>query len=377
MISRPAKDGRLFGLDLLRAGAVVMVMACHVPWAKGWLSIWKLRLSFLGQLGVECFFVLSGFLIGRMVLQAYRERPDWSSLGRHLRRRMGRILPLYYLAMLAHTLLALPGLPRGAWRHAVFAQNLVAPPSGFFAESWTLSVEVWFYLAFPLLLLVLLKVTRRMGLSLALSVGALVLLAMASRSFLAGGGRTGLLRGILLGHLDAPMLGVLGAWASMRLPRLWKGVAWPALVLAPVLISVWLLAPHEGTAARIFLPLAGSVGCLALLPALCRMKPAGGVAGRAVSGLARWSYALYLCQLPVLFLLNRTIFLWRWWHPEATLIMFVAAAVVTAGLLHGLVERPLAGLKRSASLGHERPGEAVALHHADGAGLPGHAQLHR
>src|ERR1039458_8648984 len=79
---------RNFGLDALRAAAIMMVLLCHMTGA----------LKFLGIYGVELFFVLSGFLIGDILIRsaARKGRFEFKDLTEFWTRRWFRTLPNYY-----------------------------------------------------------------------------------------------------------------------------------------------------------------------------------------------------------------------------------------------------------------------------------------
>lgn len=146
-------------LDGIRALAVGGVIAEH--WASGLpRSLRELVLSFdLGGLGVECFFVLSGFLITLILLDSKdQNRPFKYALGHFYVRRLLRIFPAYYAALLALFFLY-PDMREALGWHALYLSNLYplwhdsfAPIGGHF---WSLAVEEQFYLFWPLIVLVL------------------------------------------------------------------------------------------------------------------------------------------------------------------------------------------------------------------------------
>ena len=150
----------------LRAVAVLLVVVAHlgVNAVSG------------GYLGVDVFFVISGFLITGLLLRA-RERPDAPGLGGALvdfyARRARRILPAATVVLVATcgiSALVLPVVRVGeiltdAWWSALFAANIrfALVETDYFAEGrpvsplqhyWSLSVEEQFYLVWPVLLLV-------------------------------------------------------------------------------------------------------------------------------------------------------------------------------------------------------------------------------
>jgi peptidoglycan/LPS O-acetylase OafA/YrhL len=136
-------------LDGLRGIAVLLVMWCHVPTSTPGYPEWlgaALWLIGPGSLGVEIFFVLSGFLITRILLA---ERARGTPLRWFLLRRACRIFPIYYLFLLV----MLPSQPLSeiGWC-AVYLHNLDAilrPHLSPFSHTWSLCVEEHFYLLWP------------------------------------------------------------------------------------------------------------------------------------------------------------------------------------------------------------------------------------
>lgn len=107
--------------------------------------------------GVEIFFVLSGFLIGQLIIKEVLTPPSGRGLGRFYLRRWLRTLPPYYLVLGLRTFIGHPF----SWKFVVFVQNFDHDVMKSFPISWSLSIEEWFYLIAPLLLLVAAKQTRR------------------------------------------------------------------------------------------------------------------------------------------------------------------------------------------------------------------------
>lgn len=111
----------------------------------------------LGALGVELFFVLSGFLIGSILIKTFIESPQFSisDVRVFLVRRWFRTLPNYWLILtvdiLLYTLLFSDSIESFKLKYYVFVQNLWYPhPPFFFGEAWSLAVEEWFYLLLPI-----------------------------------------------------------------------------------------------------------------------------------------------------------------------------------------------------------------------------------
>ncbi|HEX4381668.1 MAG TPA: acyltransferase [Myxococcales bacterium] len=147
----PLDAGRLPGLDGLRVLSVLVIIFYH----QGLLPF--------GWIGVQVFFVLSGYLITRLLWNA-RERP----LGRYLTgfwgRRVLRIFPLYYGALVALSVLAFAAgkgqilklsLPYLAtYTYNLWSATAAYRESRYFSHFWSLCVEEQFYLLWPFLIYV-------------------------------------------------------------------------------------------------------------------------------------------------------------------------------------------------------------------------------
>jgi peptidoglycan/LPS O-acetylase OafA/YrhL len=163
---------RSLGLDLLRAVAILWVLVCH-----GLFIIYDLLYEPIGNLltryghyGVGLFFVLSGFLIGRIFIEDFTSKNvyTYKDIGTFWKRRWFRTIPNYFFFLLIyvvlHFLVSSGLLKTEVWtpnfnlesfsllpRYFFFGQNLVTENPTFFGQSWSLSVEEWFYLLLPLL----------------------------------------------------------------------------------------------------------------------------------------------------------------------------------------------------------------------------------
>lgn len=149
---------RSFGLDLLRVLAIFFVIAGHLnEVVSPFFSVRYID-------GVELFFVLSGFLVGSIILNDFQDQaiPLKNRLLNFLQRRWFRTLPNYYLFLFINILLVYFGIAKGelnqlSWVYFLFLQNLYVPVDFMFWESWSLAVEEWFYLLFPVLLVLILS----------------------------------------------------------------------------------------------------------------------------------------------------------------------------------------------------------------------------
>ena len=144
---------RVAGLDVLRVLAILLVLVAHYPKSPGGGIL--TRLMNFGWTGVDLFFVLSGYLIGGQLFAAIASGRRVSLFAFYARRLL-RTLPNYYVVLAVYVGLSIPAAaaaPAPLWRFLSFTQNLGIP--NVFTPSWSLCVEEHFYLAFPVLALLL------------------------------------------------------------------------------------------------------------------------------------------------------------------------------------------------------------------------------
>ncbi len=163
-----AKSGkRLPGLDVLRGLAILLVLFAHGlgPDESGAFYYVAAVARTFGPSGVDLFFVLSGFLVGGLLLSNVKRSGDFSSR-RFIARRGFKIWPSYYVflavAMFHGIRHGMPTSATLAWIPNLFhVQNFVAVNNHgagmLLAHTWSLAVEEHFYLALPLILCILLS----------------------------------------------------------------------------------------------------------------------------------------------------------------------------------------------------------------------------
>ncbi|MCE9590103.1 MAG: acyltransferase [Planctomycetes bacterium] len=218
-------------LDFLRAAAIVLVVFCHVTTEYGLPN----GLSFmqLGGVGVDLFFCLSGWLLGKQLCEEFK-KTGTIELRRFWFRRWLRTLPAYY-AVLLFTIAqsAVQHKTPVCWQYFVFLQNYVGPsPMAFFGVSWSLCVEEHFYLMVaPLLLLFL----RNRWFTVAAPL--LLLVPLASRLGAPWVEQHwGWRWNLQMTHLryDQCAAGVLLAVVAVFAPKAWGWLCKAATVLAPI-----------------------------------------------------------------------------------------------------------------------------------------------
>lgn len=144
---------RIFGLDVVRALAILLVLFSHIYYLIDSNNPLLISVSGLfGFAGVELFFVLSGFLIGTILLKMFlADDFSKSSLLTFLKRRWFRTLPNYYLVLLINIIIGIYFAydVSGWWKYFLFIQNFSRYDIVIFTESWSLTVEEWTYVIAP------------------------------------------------------------------------------------------------------------------------------------------------------------------------------------------------------------------------------------
>jgi peptidoglycan/LPS O-acetylase OafA/YrhL len=121
------------------------------------------RVDRFGWIGVDLFFVLSGYLIGGQLL-APLARGQRINLGRFFARRVFRIMPAYFVVLAVYFLLPswreYSEMSQPLWKFLLSVQNIALHGGTAFSHAWSLAVEDQFYLALPFLLLFLFRRPR-------------------------------------------------------------------------------------------------------------------------------------------------------------------------------------------------------------------------
>ncbi|WP_370029999.1 acyltransferase family protein [Flavobacterium sp. 28YEA47A] len=226
---------RIFGLDLMRAVAILMVLSSHCLWIYPESNSFIAQLlKLFGFLGVEIFFVLSGFLIGRILLQSYlKEDFSFSHARNFLKRRWFRTFPNYFLILLINILIAaIIGYKiESLWKYFFFIQNFNKAMPAFFPESWSLSVEEWAYIVLPLFLVLaglFIKPKNKSKFFAILLVFLAVFSLWAKFSCYKNTLNINMdvwntsLKAVVIYRLDAIFYGVLASWFYCRRHNFWK-----------------------------------------------------------------------------------------------------------------------------------------------------------
>ncbi len=359
--SRPGHrrpGGRLPGLDGLRAVAILAVLAFHLDprWLPG------------GFLGVDVFFVISGFLITTLLVRE-RARTGRVDLLGFWTRRARRLLPALLVLVPSVILLArlveadlLVGIRRQALGALTFTSNWleIGAGSDYFHSTapqllmnlWSLAVEEQFYLVWPLVALLLLRLApsarARTGVAVALALGSAVLMATRYDPAL---GATRVYYGTDT-HLMGLMLGAALAFAWAAPHRAWTSTpGWERarrpVLLGAAVVLVALFALLDEATSWTFRGGILTASLATTLLVLGVVERPGALRSALDRPALRWvgerSYGLYLWHWPVILIVEADLpwaarsadgYLWsRAWC--------VLVTVAIADLSYRLIETPV------------------------------------
>jgi peptidoglycan/LPS O-acetylase OafA/YrhL len=385
-IAAPAKTrgrGRFFALDLLdnrypslhgfRVLAIISVVQYHVTWIFAGEQGIAINRGFVDAsltvfFGMDLFFILSGFLIGSILIRSLRDSGT-QNIRRFYVRRVFRTFPSYYVVL---TFLALAYTLTGEQRHHlpyeyIYATNFMPleRPQVIMFWGWSLALEEQFYLTVPLLFFALHKLRSdraRIALLVVFWLAALVVrLAVFYRGrpwndFILYGAvyfRTHtrfdtLVAGILLAFIHDRYKDPIARWLEAPFHR--------ALLAMPSLLCLWLLlrpAMFGASTVQLMHMFAwGTLTSLMYFPALLLLLHTQGPINRMLSWspfrrIATLGYGVYLVHIPLIdhvlvplahrFQEKHVSMVYLW---PASLAGVLVMSFAIAYAMHVLVEKP-------------------------------------
>jgi len=349
---------RVYGLDVFRAIAIFIVLIDHSKVLCGNLFSFLPEIPLLD--GVELFFVLSGFLIGGILIQTIEkeQRFGLKSLFVFWKRRWFRTLPTYYLILLVNIFLTQSGYIKGDitqfnYRFFIFCQNLSSGFYEFFWESWSLSVEEWFYISLPILIFVLsrilsIKKTIFVAISILLLFPLLYRIAISDLEvdqFWWGVE----FRKVVLTRLDAINYGVLAAFIKFYYPNIWYNTRKWAFVIGLMILYSILLMPkdYNGIFFKTLYFSFIAIGAMFLLPLADAIKVyKNKYIGKFFTFISKISYSLYLINLGIVVTLITTNFTLISSLQHAIAVgVFLVSVILLGWVIYTYFENPIMKLR--------------------------------
>ncbi|MGS2727823.1 acyltransferase family protein [Psychroserpens sp. BH13MA-6] len=368
-------EKRIFGLDIMRAVAILLVVASHAIWIfPPTKTIFSELLSVAGLLGVEIFFVLSGFLIGRLIFKQFTTTDfSFNSVLYFWIRRWFRTLPNYYLILLFNIVLAIIlgiALPDSIWKYGVFIQNLAWEMPLFFGESWSLPIEEFAYIIGPLLLYIVLIFNwkiKRSKLFLIITCFIIILFTITKILYNAHHPNTNMmfwnvnLKAVTIYRIDAIYYGVLASYVAMTYQKFWSKVKYLSLILG----GVMFLALNIGVPALqlfiedypffwnvMYLPI-NSLAIALVLPYLSQIQSAPKVIMYPITLISLISYSMYLLHYSVILQLMKHIMPTEGLSSLQIILYllgYVGLTIIASYGLYQFFEKPMTNLRDASKI---------------------------
>lgn len=362
---KPPRGKRIYGLDILRTIAILLVLLSHTAFMLPVTNEYQSLLFILcGFNGVEIFFVLSGYLIGAILLRLGKNHEFTSGkIKSFWIRRWFRTLPVYYLALVLNCGLYFYLYHDFIFFHVynllflIFFQNFLAVHPSFFREAWSLSIEEFFYLIVPLTFLTLGRFLNLrstffiiIGWLIASTLLRTVIVSIYNPIWDSG------VRMIVPLRMDSLMTGVLFAWVDLKFPGIWKQYRTLFLFLGFLLLafSLWWFkfdvidtGINAGFFSKTFLFNLFSFGFAFCLPFFSGIYyPDNKYIFRSITHISMVSYSLYLTHSITLFcfvaMCNKLNIL------KGSLVRFPFAwifCILAASILYKLYEKPMMDIR--------------------------------
>ncbi len=330
-------------LDFLRAGAAFWAFSSHTVTFRYFdRADWLRDPLRWGMNGIDMFFVLSGFLIARLILDEWN-RTGALAVRRFWARRWLRTLPAYFFTLILLRAGALRDhdVPWGNFlQYVFFLQNYTDPKPGHFDWSWSLCVEEQFYLLLPLLFVGIKKLLPKVSVNqLVLGTGivgmVVAILARLPAAFSAAGPE----RFVTHHYLGGLFVGVTIAALPFRKWAEGKRAAWLVAVGTALVVGCYYVREDwDELGWRIFYPMAIALSFGVVILG-CLGKPFG-IGGKrpVMKFFSDITYSFYLIQIPVL--------LWARHDLRSTSLWVVwAVSLAAAVVMRFVVEIPFLKLR--------------------------------
>lgn len=359
---RPDYDKRVFGLDLMRALAIIFVVMGH----ESMLEKANTNFPWIPLLqGVELFFVLSGFLIGGILIKTFNSNDSFGvkAIGEFWVRRWFRTLPNYYLVLVLNIIVVYFGIIKEDftqfnWRFFLFLQNFTTPSTGFFWESWSISIEEWFYIFFPIILATIYLLLNRFKINKKLiffwTIFVFLLIPFLLRFFYASQFEVDTfwlwfkILKVVIYRLDGIALGVLAAFIKYYSPEFWhksRNVSFIAGIIISYIVLYWTWLPSDFSS-KVFRILFEDIGCFLLLPKFDSIKKAPVIVTKLFTHISLISYSMYLLNLALVSEVIRDNFPPQ--GPYSAWVLYIVywvAVIVFSTLLYKYFEKPIMDLR--------------------------------
>lgn len=314
---------RIFGLDFLRSLSILLVLFSHISWIYNSDGIIGKMQDFSGLIGIELFLMLSGYLVGSIILKQFlTQQYTFKEVSNFVKRRLFRILPSYYLILLVNIIIAIcVGLSISEWwKYFLFVQNFSTPIPPLFPESWSLPIKELSYILVVAILFAFAKQIRlnfRKSFFLWIVYGLLTLSVVLKIIYHFENPDFSLLkwtaevRSVVIYRIDSVMFGILFGYYYAEYNDFFQKKSFSMLLIGILFLLffiVLLLFFNLNTLAWfwniIALPFISLI-VLCFLPALLMWKKASEKISNLVTFLCNLSYSVYLIHYSIVLFLMK------------------------------------------------------------------------
>ena len=312
---------RIFGIDILRILAIGMVVLAQWIWMLHGINPLVVQAASVMQfIGLEVFFVLSGFLMCKKLYPMYLlENFGWQSVREFVKRRLMQILPLYFMALALNSILSITlNNPNGFnWKYFVLLQNFSQPMPAFFHESWGLTIVLFGSILFPIVLWVfdaLFKPRNKRAFFLCITLLLIALFVFSKAVY----NHTSInadmdvwdsaLKSVVIYRLDSVFIGLFTGWLLLNWPQFFSkmkvlivlaGIFGIAFLLTGVGLFRLRIENHPAFWNIVYLPLTSIIICC-FVPILHEWKSVPSILNNTAAFGSKLTYAFYMLNCSLL-----------------------------------------------------------------------------
>lgn len=352
-------SSRVYGLDILRASAILLVLLTHgiYYFTDSWDIFFLIK--YIPD-GVSIFFVLSGFLIGNILIKtANKTNLTFHDLKNFWIRRWFRTLPAYYLvlSLLIGSTWLMTNVKKPLWEYLKYFLFLQAFNSGncrLYMESWSLCVEEFFYFVIPACLFILIKCTsisakRILSFSIVfviVSVTAFTIYKINANHYSKIEEWDMFIRKTVFTRINSIMYGFLGAYLKVYHYQIWKyktfffltGLALFAFLSVRPVFGIGPFFNYEQLSLE-------SIAALLVIPKLSAVAQGKGLIFNFLTFISTISYSIYLINFTPYYLLQTAISSFFDIHSASLapvrLGLFLTWSIGGGYLIYRFVEKPM------------------------------------
>lgn len=266
--------------------------------------------------GVDFFFVLSGFLIGRILIKSFiKEKVSFSILVNFWKRRWFRTLPNYFLILIFLLIFDFSDYTSSKYfetEFLFFFQNFNWPHPSFYNVAWSLSVEEWFYILFPLSIFISIILSTKIKFknSFLFLIVIFYLFSSLYRILYFNFNNVddaiflNLIRKAVLFRFDTIIMGVLASWIYFFYYSKWirfKNI----IFLLGILLIILHIIYYQNTFYRYYFSINFSAfGIALLLPYLSELKCRYVLPEKIITHISHISYSIYLTHFSIVLIVK-------------------------------------------------------------------------